>query len=276
MKDKIKNIILTGATRGMGLSHARYLAAQGYNLAIVDISLEAGAVYGEIGNVSELERELNANGAVVKFYECDLTKAPAVDSTFRSIVEDFGGVQGLVCNAGGDVIGNDCRAAGGKAKDNSLLIGLESHNQVFDRNYLTSFNSMRAIIPHFKQNMMGKIVTTASVSAGFGVEKETSYAISKAAVIHLSRCAAAELRDYNVNVNCIAPGATLTGRFNATLKDRTQTDTDKIGDPSLSFLKKPADPLYISSVVSFLLSPEASYISGQVIRIDGGQFTSPI
>ena len=91
-----------------------------------------------------------------------------------------------------------------------------------------------------------------------------------------ARSIAAEVRQSGINVNCIAPGATLTGRFRATLQNRSKEDKEKIMSKGKSILTRPAEPGYISSVVDFLLSDESKYISGQVIRIDGGQFTSPI
>ena len=84
------------------------------------------------------------------------------------------------------------------------------------------------------------------------------------------------MRSYGINVNCIAPGAILTGRFKATIKNRSIEDQEKILSEEKSILLNPAEPEYISSVVEFLLSDESKYISGQIIRVDGGQITSPI
>ena len=84
------------------------------------------------------------------------------------------------------------------------------------------------------------------------------------------------MRPYGINVNCIAPSATLSGRFKATINNRSIEDQEKINNESGSLLESLAKPEYISSVIKFLLSEDSKYISGQVIRIDGGQFTSPI
>jgi len=275
LKNKpLKNIIVTGATRGLGLSHSKYLAENGYNIALIDISKNACSVYGEAQNVSSILEHLRKSSKS-EFYSCDLTDLEKTNITFKKILNDFGSLDGVVLNAGGDIKGRDEDASGGKAKNNSLIVSIDDHDAIFDRNYRTCLNSIKAITPIFKKQKYGKIITTSSVSAGYGVTKETSYSIAKAAVIYLTRSAAAELREYNVCVNCIAPSPTLTGRFKNTIKDRTEKDLEKIRGGT-SFLTKVVDPIHISYLVEFLLSNKSSYISGQVIRIDGGQFTTPI
>ena len=270
------NIIITGGTRGLGLSHALYLSAKGYNLALIDISKNAGKVYNEINNIDALLKQLSINGTKNKFYECDLTDLKSTKEIFNNIISDFGTIHGCVFNVGGDVIGTDKNAAGGKAIKNNFEINEEDHDSIFERNYKTTLNSFKAIIPHLKANEFGKIVTTSSISANYGVVQETTYSIVKAAVVQLTRSVAAEMRPFGVNVNCIAPGATTSGRFLATLENRTKEDREKIMSKEKSILLNPGLPEYVSSVVWFLLSEESKYISGQVIRIDGGQFTSPI
>jgi NAD(P)-dependent dehydrogenase (short-subunit alcohol dehydrogenase family) len=270
------NIIITGATRGIGLSHAVYLSNKGHNIALIDISKNAGNIYGETENIDSLRTFLSNNGTINRFYECDLTILKDTQFIFNKIFEDFQTIDACVLNVGGDVTGQDMNASGGKAKNNNFEIDEEDHDAVFNRNYKTTLNSLKSIVPYFKARKNGKIVTTSSASANYGVVQETAYSVSKAAVTQLTRSVAAELRDYGVNVNCIAPGASLSGRFNATLENRSAEDREKILSNSSSILLRPAEPEYISSVVNFLLSEESKYITGQVIRIDGGQSISPI
>lgn len=270
----INNIIITGATRGLGLVHAKYLAKKGYRIALLDISEDACSVYGEADSISGIITELN-NFTKAEFYSCDLTDHDATKATFKKILDDFGSLKGVVLNAGGDIKGSDQDASGGKAKSNSISISMDDHDAIFNRNYRTCINSIKAIVPIFKEQKYGKIITTSSVSAGYGVAKETAYSTAKAAIIHLTRSVASELREYDVCVNCIAPGPTLTGRFKDTIKDRTKKDLEKI-EGGVSFLTRVANPINISYLVEFLLSSKSDYISGQVIRIDGGQFTTPI
>ena len=273
---KNKSIIITGGSRGLGLSHAFYLADKGYNTALIDISEDACKVYNEIKNIDELINKLSINGTQHRFYDCDLTKLNDTNTVFKKIINDFSTIHGCVLSVGGDIVGNDENASGGKAAINNYEISEEDHDAIFNRNYKTTLNSIKSIIPHFKINKFGKIITTSSISSNYGVVKETAYSIAKAALVQLTRSVAVEMRPFNINVNCIAPGATLTGRFKSTLNNRSKEDIEKLNDTSFSILNKPALPEYISSVVNFLLSEEAKYISGQVIRIDGGQFTSPM
>jgi len=276
LMDSVTNVIITGSTRGLGLSHAKYLAQSGYNLALIDISKEACEVYGEVNDINDLLDGLKQYNVKVEFYECDLTNLEATTKVCEEIIGEFGTIEGLVLNAGGDVMGKDNNAEGGKAEKNTIDISIKNHDEIFNRNYYTSLNSIKAMLPHFRNNKFGKIITTSSISAGYGAEVETAYAISKAAVIHLTRSVAVQLRSYNINVNCIAPGPTLTGRFKAFMNQRSNEDKEKIQSKEDSILMRPAEPEYASSVVGFLLSEDSKYISGQVIRIDGGQFTSPI
>ena len=271
-----KNIIITGGTRGLGLSHANYLSSKGFNLALVDISTTACEVYNETTKLEDLIGKLSTSGLINKFYQCDLTIFEQTQEIFNNIINDFGVVQGAVFTAGGDIVGTDKNAAGGKAKKNNFEISEKDHNAIFDRNYKTTLNSLKSIIPHFKKNKNGKIITTSTISANYGVPQETAYSIAKAAVVQLTKSVAVEMRPFGVNVNCIAPGATLTGRFKETIKNRSKEDKEKIYSDDKSILMKAALPEYISSVVHFLLSNSSKYISGQVIRVDGGQNTTPM
>lgn len=272
----MKNILITGSTRGLGLNHVSYLSKEGHNIALVDLSESACNVYGEISSVKTLLDNLNLNGTSNKFYKCDLTDFKATEKIFKKIFKDFKQIHGVVFNAGGDVAGNSKKADGKKPKNNNLDISIKDHEIIMDRNFLTCFNSIKAITPLLKKQKFGSVVTTSSMNANQGIDSEISYSIAKTAVAQLTRSAAVSLRDFNINVNSIAPGGTLTGRFLATVKDRTKQDQDKIFSKSQSKLLKPATPDDISGVVSFLLSSKAAYISGQVIRIDGAQSPYPI
>ena len=125
-----------------------------------------------------------------------------------------------------------------------------------------------------QEQKFGKIVTVSSVNAAFGVEKETTYSVAKSSILQLTRSLAKELRKDGINVNCIMPGPTKTGRFLSTLKGRNPHDL--AGIDSTAKLDRVALPEDISPVVEFLLSENSDFVSGEVIRIDGGLFPQPV
>lgn len=250
------------------------MARAGWNIALSDISNKAVRVYGEVESVEQILADLRSYSVKTNFYSADLTVESQARSMVEAVEKDFGRIDGLVTMAGGDISGTDDAAAGGKAPDNSAFVSHDDFMAIFNRNFFTCVFTCRAVAAGMRVRGQGKIVTVASVSAGFGVTRETSYAVAKAAVAHFTRCLAAELRPSGVNVNCIAPGATNTGRFRATLKDRMPEDLVRLQGKGR--LDRLADLEDVCRVVEFFLSPASDFVSGQVLRVDGGQFTGPI
>ena len=116
------NIIITGGTRCLGLSHAKYLSSKGYSLALIDISEKACQIYGETKSIDELLNELSVTGGKNKFYKCDLTNFELTKKVFKKIIDDYKQVHASILCVGGDVIGKDSNAAGGKANINNFEI----------------------------------------------------------------------------------------------------------------------------------------------------------
>ena len=128
------NLIITGATRGLGLSHAMYFSKKGFNIALVDISEDACKVYKEVDDLNHLIEMLSKNNSKIKFYKCDLTNFSLTEKIFENIFNDFTKISAGVFTAGGDIAGNDKKAAGGKAKINNFEIAETDHDIIFNRN----------------------------------------------------------------------------------------------------------------------------------------------
>jgi 3-oxoacyl-[acyl-carrier protein] reductase len=224
--------------------------------------------------VEALVEQLAEKTEKVVFYAADLSTQDAADDLVERASRDFETIDAVIANAGGDIKGDDAKASGGKADANSFFVNYDDHESIFKRNYYTCLHTLRSVVPILVNQGYGKIITISSVSGGFGVPKETSYATAKAAVVHLTRCLAVELRDKGINVNCIMPGPITTGRFMATLESRNSHDLkDMQSSLGLTRIGKPED---ICPVVEFLLSSGSDFISGQIIRVDGGLFSQPV
>ena len=154
------------------------------------------------------------------------------------------------------------------------MISNVEHDNIFKRNFDTCYNVLKAVVPVMKTQGFGKLITISSINAAFGVERETSYSIAKAAVIQLTRCLARELRPNGINVNCVVPGPVKTGRFIMTLKGRNAHDLESLhSEARLARIGRPSD---ISPVIEFLLSPAADFVSGTILKVDGGLINQPL
>jgi len=269
-----KNILITGGTRGLGLEYAMFLSKKGYNIGLTDISENACTIYGEAKSIESILYEIRKNKVEAWFSAANLTNQEETEEMVKEFISKFGVINGIITNAGGDIAGRGKNAEGGKAENNSFFIDKLEHENIFDRNYYTCFNTLKAVIPYMKKQGFGKVVTVSSVNAVFGVEKETAYSVAKAGVLQLTRSLAKELRKDGINVNCIMPGPVKTGRFMSTLKGRNKHDLEKIN--STSRLDRVANPIDIAPVVEFLFSDASDFISGELIRVDGGLFPQPM
>ena len=266
-------IVITGGTRGLGFYTAQYLSKLGWNLIIVDISSTACSVYKENKNIKEVKSKL-LNNNVVDFFFGDLTKEEKVKTIFNKIKKKYKRIDGLVAFAGGDISGSDIKASGGKAKENNLFINKKEFSNIFERNFLSTFYTLRNCIPVMQKAKKGRIVTISSVLGTFGSYQEFAYATSKSTIIHLTRASASYCREWNINVNCIAPSGITSGRFLKTLKSRSKHDLKRLNKKSR--LLRFGYPEDVAKCVYFLLSDLSPFISGQIIRLDGGELSTPI
>ncbi len=262
-------IVVTGAGRGLGRHYALHLADCGADVAVHDISEQAAAVYGEAASLAETAQAIRAKGRRSASLTADLTDSAAAVRLAEQAHAALGGVDVLINNAGGDIAGTDTAAAGGKPFPNDVFIPEAQLMAVLHRNLLSCVHSCRAFLPMMLKAGQGKILNVASVAAIKGVGQEIAYAVSKAGVVHYSRCLATQLRPKGIAVNCIAPGPTRSGRFLATLARRGKIDTSRVA--ATSPLERLGEPHDIAKVVEFFCSDLSDFVSGQVLVVDGGQ-----
>lgn len=261
--------MVTGSGRGLGRHYALYLADRGADVFVHDISESASAVYGEAASLAETVSAIRAKGRRCSSVAADLTDSAAAQRLAKEACAFLGGIDVLINNVGGDIAGTDSAAAGGKPFPNDLFIPEAQMMSVLNRNLLSCMHSCRAFIPAMLEAGKGKIINVASVAAVKGVGQEITYAVGKAGVVHYTRCLATQLRPKGITVNCIAPGATRSGRFLATLAQRADADTSRVA--ATSRLERLGEPEDVAKVVEFFCSSLSDFVSGQVLVIDGGQ-----
>ncbi len=236
--------LVTGASRGIGRACAMGLAQDGFDIAIVYAGNEAAAL--ETKNACE---EL---GASARIYRCDVSHADEVAATVKSVLDDFGSVWALVNNAG-------------ITKDGLLMrMCDEDFDRVLDVNLKGAFYMTRALTRTFMRQRGGRIVNMSSVVGLMGNAGQVNYAASKAGVIGLTKSVARELAARGVTVNAVAPGFVETD-MTAALAPEVRTSYE-----GQIPLKRLAAAEEIAAVVRFLVSDAAAYVTGDVIRVDGG------
>lgn len=241
---KDKNIIVTGATRGIGKEIAITLAQNGANIAINYRN------YND--EIEQLINSVKEFGVEVIAVKCDVSKAEEVDNFISEVKNHFSSIDVLVNNAG-------------ITKDGLLLrMKEEDFNSVLDVNLKGTFNTTKSISPIMIKQRHGKIINISSVVGIVGNAGQCNYAASKAGVIGFSKSVARELASRNINVNIVAPGYIDT--------DMTKGLSDKVKDEILKSIpmKKMGDPKEVANLVLFLSSNLSDYITGQVINVDGG------
>ena len=244
MSIKNKTVIISGATRGIGRAIAIELANEGANISFNFLK--------SIKEAGEMEKEIKSLGVNAKSFQVDIKDYNAVKSWANDTRELFGGIDIVVNNAG--VI-----------KDKALaLMEPDDWQEVISTNLDGTFNLTRAAVVTLIKQKSGIIINISSISGVVGMPRQTNYSASKAGIIGFTKSLAKEVASYNIRVNAIAPGFIETDM----LKDLRENYKEQIiKQIPLSGLGRPED---VAGVVKFLVSENASYITGQTIVIDGG------
>ena len=236
--------LVTGASRGIGAAIALELAQKGLKVVGTATSDEGAA---------KISRVLAAfPGCVGK--SLNVNDAAAAEALIDSIVKEYGGLQVLVNNAG---ITRDMLAM--RLKD-------DDWDAVLDTNLKSVFRMSRAVMRTMMKQRYGRIISITSVVGASGNAGQVNYAAAKAGVAGMTRALARELGSRNITVNCVAPGFIETD-MTASLPEEQQKAL--LGQIPLGHLGKPQD---IAHAVAFVASPQAAYITGQEIHVNGGMY----
>jgi 3-oxoacyl-[acyl-carrier protein] reductase len=258
---------VTGSSRGMGRVIARHLAAQGARVVVHGTTPTSSRAFDEADSLEEVARLMAAEtGTDVRAVHGDLTDDARVGELATSIERDVGPIDVLVNCAGGDVGASGTTGPGGgkPAGNDAVNISIADLRAVLDRNLMACILPCRAVAPAMMARRAGRIINIGSISGLAGRASEAIYCTAKAGVHEYSRCLAALLRPYDVCVNVVAPGETVTPRFAATRA------LDAALDVKAGSLIRYGWPEDIAGVVAFLAGPASSYVTGQVLRVDGG------
>jgi len=242
-----KVALITGGSRGIGKGIVEVFAAQGAHVAFTyNSSAEAANAMAE---------ELSQNGVKVKAYQSDAAQFDQAESLAAQVLADFGSVDILINNAG-------------ITKDNLLMrISEEDFDRVIEVNLKSVFNMTKAVQRTMLKQRHGSIINMSSIVGVQGNAGQTNYAASKAGIIGFSKSVALELGSRNIRCNVIAPGFIETEMTQKLDEATVQTWRDGIP------LKRGGTPQDIANTCLYLASDLSSYVTGQVIHVDGGMYT---
>lgn len=243
--------LITGASKGMGKSHATIYAKYGANLILVDLDESVHEV------AADIQKQY---GVEVLAQVCDVTDPQAMRLIADKGMQRFGKLDALVCNAG------VCRFA--KFLDSSDA-ELDLHINV---NIKGAWHTARAVLPHMIESGGGAVVVMSSITGDMTADPgEVAYALSKSALIGFTKALAVEMAPYNIRVNAICPGFVLTPMADQVARQVNPDDPESVLVELAKAIpmKRLARPDEIGELSAFLASEESSYINGAQIVIDG-------
>lgn len=239
--------LITGASQGIGACIAKRLAQDGFNIAINHYPSDS-----DRDKAQKVAEECRNIGVEAECFSADVSKYSDCEAMVKAVKDRFGSIDALVNNAG---ITKDGLLARMKEEDYDSVIAV---------NQKSVFNMMKLVGSVMMRQKSGAIVSMASVVGMYGNAGQFNYSASKGAIISMTKTVAKELASRGVRANAVAPGFVRTPMTDALNEDQ------KNAMLSIIAMKRYAEPEEIASVVSFLVSKDSSYVTGQVIEVSGG------
>jgi len=239
-----KTALITGAARGIGKQIALLFAKEGCNIAFTDLERNE--------TVNATQKELKALGVKVRVYASDAADYDAAHAVVEDVIKEFGRIDILVNNAG-------------ITRDTLLMrMSEELWDEVIRVNLKSAFNFTHAVTPYMMRQRSGSIMSLSSVVGLNGNAGQANYAASKAGIIALMKTTAKELGPRSIRANAIAPGFILTDMTKALNEETLKQFVSMVP------MRRGGQPEEVAKVALFLASDLSSYVSGQVIKVNGG------
>lgn len=240
----LKTVIITGASRGIGRSMAELFAIKEYNV-LINYNKSEKATF-------DLYHKLNSEGRFVKIFKADVSKRNDVESMMKFCIEEFGGIDVLINNAG--------------ISQEKLFTDIsdDDFDEMINTNLKSAFYCSQEVLKYMLPEKKGKIINISSIWGMVGASCEVHYSVSKAGIIGLKKALAKELGPSNIQVNCIAPGVIQTDMLSAYNEDELSSLKE---NTPLMRLGTPSD---IAGCALFLASSYSNFMTGQIISPNGG------